>query len=319
MKRAVFSAPARVDLSGGAADIFGYTTLSAAINIRTTCTIEKNNELTFNIGEGTVPYKEASGPKYEIFNNIIKRFCVKENLAFTISSEIPRSSGLGGSASFAVSAIKCLDSILSLGLNDYEIAEHAQRIETHGMELKNGYQDQYCSTFGGCLFMDFRDKENREIGDEPYAVVEHLDFNYGLVVAHTGTKHNSGDANSMVYDKFYSGDDSTVNSILELDDLTRELRNAIIDDDYEMICRIVNANQDIVRKFKRSYPENEKLIKAALDNGADAAKVTGAGCGGSIAAVCSEDETSLVVADALEDISPFVKVCKVDGGVRNEL
>ena len=34
MKRAVFSAPGRVDLSGGAADIFGFTTLSLAIDLR---------------------------------------------------------------------------------------------------------------------------------------------------------------------------------------------------------------------------------------------------------------------------------------------
>ncbi|HPR41733.1 MAG TPA: galactokinase family protein [Candidatus Methanofastidiosa archaeon] len=320
MKRAVFSAPGRVDLSGGAADIFGFTTLSLAIDLRTRCVLEENQgKITFDVGEGPIDIDDARGERYDLLHNIVRRFKLKEGLSFSLSSDIPPSSGLGGSASFTVSAIRCLDKMLSLGLNDYEVAEHAQRIETLGMELKNGYQDQYCSTFGGCLFMDFRDKENREIWEEPYAVVERLEFDHSVVVAHTGTKHNSGEANSMVFDKYYEDDKATVNSILELDDLTRELRNAVIDDDYEMVCKIVDLNQEIIRRFKRSYPENEKLIDVALGSGADAAKVTGAGCGGSIAAICYDEDSARKVAEALGEVSNFVKVCTVDGGVRDEL
>jgi galactokinase/mevalonate kinase-like predicted kinase len=320
MKRVVFSAPGRVDLSGGAADIFGFTTLSVAIDLRTTCTIERTqNNLTFDVGEGPMSLEEARGERYDILHNIVNRFKLRDGLSFSLSSKIPRSSGLGGSASFAVSTIKCLDQLLSLELNNYEIAEHAQRIETQGMKLKNGYQDQYCSAFGGCLFMDFKDKENREIGQEPYAVVEKLDFDHSIVVAHTGIKHNSGDANAIVYTKYHEGDKTPITSILELDDLTRELRNAVIDDDYEMICKIVNLNQEIVRRFGRSYPENEKLINAALVSGADAAKVTGAGCGGSIAAICNDHDMAYKVVEALEGASYFVKACVMDGGVRNEV
>jgi len=320
MEKAIFSAPARVDLSGGAADIFGFTTLSVAIDLRTTCILETNDDdITFNVGEGMMPIEDANGERYDILNNITRRFKLKGGLSFSVSSEIPRSSGLGGSASFAVSTIKCLDKVLSWGLNDYEIAEHAQRIETLGMNLKNGYQDQYCSTFGGCLFMDFRDKENREVDEEPYAVVEKLNFDHSIVIAHTGTKHNSGEANAIIFEKFHSGDQHIINSIFHLDDLTRELRNAIIDDDYDIICKIINENQAIMRDFGRSYPENEKLIKNAVAAGADAVKVTGAGCGGSIAAVCYNDELANYVARSLEKISPFVNVCHCDGGVRDEL
>jgi len=320
MRKISCSAPARVDLSGGAADIFGLTTMSAAIDVRATCTIEETNgETTLDVGNGEIPMSEAKGSSYDILLNIIKRFNIGPGLKIKIGSDIPRSSGLGGSASIAVSVVKALSELRGFGLSDYAVAEHAQRIETLGMKLKNGYQDQYTSTFGGCIFMDFKDKENKDVGEEPYAVVERMPFKHNIVVAHTGTKHNSGDVNSIVYDKFHARDKTVVDSVMRLDDLTRRLRTSLIDDDYGGVCNIVNENQEIIRIFKRSYPENERLIRTALDRGADAAKVTGAGCGGSIAAICKDVDTAEFVAECLREMSPYVKVCRIDEGVRNEL
>lgn len=314
------SAPARVDLSGGAADIFGLSTLSVAIDIRASCTIcENDGGIVFDIGEGQVPLEDAVGSSYEILKKIVNRFDLRDGLSFTVSTDIPRSSGLGGSASLAVSIISCLDKVLGLGLSDYLVAEHAQRIETMGMKLKNGYQDQYCSTFGGCVFMDFKDKGNREVGEEPLAFVERLPFEHKVVIASTGIEHNSGDVNSIVYDNFHRGDPRTVGNIRELDVLTRALRDALKEGDYPKTCSIVERNQEIIREFGRSLPENERLIRIAMEAGADAAKVTGAGCGGSIAAICGEEEDARSIERALKDASPFARACRIDGGVRCEV
>ncbi|MHC1604516.1 MAG: mevalonate kinase family protein [Candidatus Methanofastidiosia archaeon] len=320
MKKITCSAPARVDLSGGAADIFGLTTLSVAIDLRAKCTLSKSKGgIFFNIGKEKIKKEYATSPDYDILNSIIKRFNLKEDIELTVSTEIPKASGLGGSASIAVSTICALNNYFSMGLNKYLIAEHAQRIETLGMKLKNGYQDQYTATFGECIFMDFKDKTSREIGGEPYAVVEKLDFPYHLVVANTGIKHNSGNINLRVYEKYASGNMKIINLIKRLDTLTRDLRMALIDSDFESICKIVNENQEIIRKFKRSLPENEILIAEAMRAGANAAKVTGAGCGGSIAALCKSKGQTKKVANHLKKFSEFVSCCSVAEGVKHEL
>jgi len=316
-----FSSPARVDLSGGAADIFGLSTLSVAIDIRAYCTVKQNKQGTIvaNIGKGEIPISKAYAPPYAILKHIVQHFSLNEAITIEIKTDIPMSSGLGGSASISVAVISALNKWNNWGLTRYHIAEHAQRVETIEMKLKNGYQDQYCSAFGKCVFMDFKNKENRDIGEEPYAIVEQLPVPYTIVVANTGIEHSSGDINAQTYNLYHKGDTNTIKNIMRLDTITRELRSALIDKDFSKTCDIISENQEIIKKFKQSLPENEKLIDVSMNSGAGAAKVTGAGCGGSIAALCETPDIAQNVASALRKHSQFVKICSVAEGVRYEV
>lgn len=320
MVRITWSAPARIDLSGGAADLFGLTTLSIAIDVRTRCSIGTSDHgMKVDLGEGEVDPGEETGERYRLLKTILKVHRPRRDAIVSISSDIPSSSGLGGSASFSVATIAAINSFNEKLISPYLLAEMAQRIETRDLGLMNGYQDQYCATFGGCLFMDFKGKHNYPLGQEPYAVVESIPFPYNIVVAHTGARHCSGDVNADLYKNYLCGDTSISTRINELDDLTRSLRVALIDGDYDALCTIINRNQDIIRSFDRSTIENERLIEAALSAGADAAKVTGAGCGGCIAAICESEYDASRVAEVLRRHSPYVHECAVDGGVRQDV
>lgn len=320
MERIAWSAPARVDLSGGAADIFGLTTLSIAIDVRSRCTLEESDHGTMvDLGYGAVCLNDAVEDEYRLLRNILKTYHPKRDVVVSTSSEIPPSSGLGGSASFSVATIAAIHDLNGNHVTPYLLAEMAQRIETRGMGLMNGYQDQYCATFGGCVFMDFKEKHNYPLGQEPYAVVEPLSFPYHVVIAHTGARHCSGDANADLYESYLCGDTNISTRISELDDITRTLRVALIDEDYDTVISVVNRNQDIIRSFDRSTLDNERLIEMALSAGADAAKVTGAGCGGCIAAVCETGYAVSRVTRALQRHSPFVHECGVDRGVCREI
>ena len=310
-----YSAPGRVDISGGAADIFGGCTISVAVDLRATCTVSPGSGTpTLRTETGIVDLVDPPNAPYELMTSIAAGYGIRD-VSLQTSSEIPRSSGLGGSASLAVAALSALNAWNGWGYHAYGIAERAQRIETQGMDLVNGYQDQYAAVFGSCLFMDFSGKGNRPLGEEPYAVVEHLEFPYPLVIAHTGTSHNSGASNSGIVQKYYDRDPLVYGRIQELNAVTRALRTDIINGSYNKICDAMQYNQDVIRDFKRSYPENERLIAAALDAGADAAKVTGAGCGGSIAALCSDEDSAKTVEIELARLSAFSKVCHADDGV----
>jgi galactokinase/mevalonate kinase-like predicted kinase len=263
MNHVTFSAPGRVDLSGGAADIFGGCTLSVAIDLRAVCNVAHNSgPPMLKTPEGLVDLSKTTDPAYNLISAITTAYGV-DGVTLSISSEIPPSSGLGGSASIAVAALSALNIKEGWGYHKYEIAERAQRIETLDMSLVNGYQDQYAAVFGSCLFMDFAKQSNRPLGEEPYAVVESLEFPYPLVVAHTGISHNSGASNSSLVKRYGERDPHVYGAISKLNELTRDMRTAVIDGSYEDISDIISRNQDVMRAFGRSYPENERHIHRA--------------------------------------------------------
>jgi len=299
------SAPARVDLSGGAADMFEGCTLSAAINLRTYSFLLE---------------KKTKKKELKLIRAVKERFKIDDNITFNIITDIPERSGLGGSGSIVVSCIAALNEYKKLNLNKFEIAEHAQRCESLGLGMKNGYQDWYISTFGGVLFMNFKHKRNKEINEEPFAIIEDLTkyMNLYFVVADTGVKHSSNISNKLLDLKYMNGDQKVIKLIEKLNILSKKGRDFIISRNLEKLADTINKNQEIIRKLERSSPENEKLIETALENGALAAKVTGAGCGGAIVALCKNNIEQKKVANALRKKSKFVHICKIDDGVRIE-
>ena len=313
MSRIVSSAPSRIDLSGGAADIFGKCTLASAISLRTFCEVRPGSNVEV-ILEGT----PVSLDDVPVIKAAIARVQA-ESLHFQLSvhSEVPRASGLGGSGSMTVALMYGLNLFQKKEMNLYELAEQAQRAETD-LGMLNGYQDWYAAAFGGLLFLDFRGKCNKKIEEEPYTTVEDLSAYKGdmkFVVADTKVSHSSALSNDMLYQNYMEGDKEVVSLVDQLDTITREAKKAVVHKDMEKLSGIVQENQEIIRKFGRSAPENEQLIEAAYKGGALACKVTGAGHGGCIAALCSGRRNQQSVQDSLLEETDAVFSVKVDIGV----
>lgn len=313
MSRIVCSAPSRIDLSGGAADIFGKCTLCCAISLRAFCEVSPGDRFSVTLEGAPVSLEEVP-----LIGAAIKRAKVDPSgFALSIRSDIPKASGLGGSASMTVSLIYGLHKFCGTPVNLYEIAEQAQRAETD-LGMLNGYQDWYAAAFGGVLFLDFRRKSNKKIEEEPYATVEDLTGYMGdmrFVVADTEVSHSSALSNDTLYQDYMKGDKEVRSLIDRLDTITREGKKAVVCKDMEKLSEIVKENQDIIRRFGRSAPENENLIETAYKGGALACKVTGAGHGGCIAALCSGKRNQQSVKDSLLEESNAVYVVEVDMGV----
>jgi mevalonate kinase len=310
----VCSAPSRIDLSGGAADIFGKCTLASAISLRTYCEV-KSVERGIDVQVEGKPIPLVDVP---LIDAAIKRAKAHGlNVHISIRSAAPEASGLGGSASMSVSLIYALSLFQKMPMNFYELAEQAQRAETD-LGMLNGYQDWYAASFGGLLFLDFRGKNNLPIEEEPYATVEDLSSYKGdmkFVVADTKVSHSSALSNDVLYQMYVKGDEKVVSLVDQLDMITREAKKAVIHEDIEKLSRIMKKNQEIIRKFGRSALENEKLIETAYEGGALSCKVTGAGHGGCIAALCSGKKNQESVRDSLLEETDSVFPVEIDRGV----
>ena len=76
---------------------------------------------------------------------VIDRFCDGKHISLTLFSfsEAMQGSGLGGSSTLVVSMLKCYDSLLNIGLDASEIANHAYNIERNICHISGGRQDYY--------------------------------------------------------------------------------------------------------------------------------------------------------------------------------
>jgi len=307
------SAPARIDLSGGAADLFGKCTLCCAISLRTYTRMSTESTNTGVFMEGT-PTPLHTAPLIQAV--IAQAHLRPSQFTLHIHSDIPPSSGLGGSAALGVSLLKGLSLLQKKDIPPHELAEQTQRAESD-LDRLNGYQDWYAAAFGGICFLDCRGKTPHPEEDEPYATVENLtSYTSSLcfVVADTQVAHDSTLSNRHLYTAYMNGNEKIRSMIDLLDTITRDAKKALIWNDIESLAQIVEKNQEIMRYFGRSLPENEQLIETALRGGALACKVTGAGMGGCIAALCNGKTMQHSVRDALLEETDAVYPVRVDTG-----
>jgi len=114
-----------------------------------------------------------------------KRYGVlKTGLAIYVDSEVPVASGLASSAALHVSLAAMYAKLLGLSLSKMELAEIAYEAEHNIMRIPCGRLDQYASSYGGIIKLDFK----------PTISVEEFDGS-GLifVIADSGVRHSTAE------------------------------------------------------------------------------------------------------------------------------
>ncbi|MDD3647635.1 MAG: galactokinase family protein [Candidatus Dojkabacteria bacterium] len=328
-KSITYSAPGRIDLSGGATDWCGGHTISMAINLRATAKITRIDKPTTSIKIGDL-YEEYESPHYgtklDLFKAVLE-LCDVNGVQVEYQTDIPKGSGLGGSAPLTVSTVFAVNELFQKGWNRYYMTELAQRAETLKLETVNGYQDQYTATFGGLIFMDFEGKEcqkgkySKPIEKEPYAVVENLsdykpDFCILISIPNI-TRKSSDETNSNVSEQYLNGDVDIVSKMREKALLTQEAKKALVDGRVDDLYGLINRNNEIMRKFGFVSEDNERIISVAGKNGARACKTCGAGRGAvAVFASCEDDLDK--IHSSLKEISKHIFKVRMDEGVKEE-
>ena len=292
MKTVKVSAPGRVDLVAGPTDWCGGNTLSMAINLRARVEARLLKDKDLIVIEIDGKREEYYEPFYDgemdLFKAVIELSKMK-GFEIKYSTEIPKGSGLGGSAPLTVSTVMAITRLFNLNWSKYYMTELAQRAETYKLHTVNGYQDQYSAMFGGLLFMNFEGKKcqrgdySKTIEEEPYATIEQLtpyapDFN--LVVAIPDiTRSGSGQTNGSLSDRYLDGEKKIVDLISKMSGNGREAKKTVVDNDIDRLYKLINEDNEILREFGFLSEDNEKIIEVAMKYGAIACRTCGAGRG----------------------------------------
>jgi len=294
--RVVASAPGRCGILGNPTDGYGGSVISCSLAERAVVTVSPSLDTTITIGGESTALRdredyELKQDRFDCARAVLNFMRLRDQpVSIEISTSIPIQAGLAGSTAILTAMVVALNHWL--GSPPYEIhllAETVRVIELNYLEIQCGYQDQYMTVYGGLNFLDFRDKEfYRDLRHEIFATIEPLDGlirELPMLLAHTGHQRVSGKVLRPIRERWEQGDRLVHDGYRRIAELARLGKRALIEGDWETVARYMNENHRIQQSLGASGEINDRMIAVALEAGAMAAKLAGAGGGGTIIAL----------------------------------
>lgn len=190
---------------------------------------------------------------------------------------IPTAMGLGSSAAASVAIVRAFDAAFDLELDDAQVDRIAFACEKLAHGNPSGI-DNTLATYGRpVLFRRGATPSVRRItlaGTPP------------LVIAASGIRgitREQVDAVEQRHRRMQAAYDALFDQI---DALTRAGAEALAKGDYDTLGGLMNVCHGLLNAMQVSTPELERMVDIARAHGAVGAKLTGAGGGGSIVALC---------------------------------
>lgn len=328
-------APLRLGLAGGGSDvspysdIYGGLVLNATINLYTHTTIEElaENCIYIDSYDADCHKKFALAKKLDIdgeaslikgvYNRIMKDFGVEpRGFRITTYNDAPAGSGLGTSSTMVVCLIKAFVEWMSLPLGDYEIARMAFEIERKELGLSGGKQDQYAAAFGGFNFMEFL-KDDMVIVN-PLKVKRWIidELEASLVLYFTGQSRSSAAIIDQQRANTTKGETKSIEAMHRIKQSAVDMKLALLKGDMREFARILGQAWEDKKKMADAItnPVIENAFSVAMQAGAVAGKVSGAG-GGGFCMFMVDPAKKKPVVEALKQLDGFVMPFNfTDGG-----
>ncbi|MGM0653588.1 MAG: hypothetical protein ACQES4_12525 [Bacillota bacterium] len=312
--------PSRAGIIGNPSDGYGGAVISCAIKNKATATIEPATELVVTNRYGSRVLKqeadfENQGDYFDHFRVVLrslKLFDLRANIS--VSTTIPEQAGLAGSTAALAAVIKAVLAYTGREYDHYYLAELTRYLEYNYLGIQCGYQDAYMTVFGGLNYIEFKGKEYyRELNKEPYAKVVPLGSfidELPFVIVHSGIKHHSGQFHRPLRQRWLEGYQQVIVAYREIAGLARKGKKVLLAKEWLEMAKLMKENHQIQDSLAFCGEQNNHLIRVAESNGALAAKLAGAGEGGSIIALTLEPERTkktLQEAGAKEfiELDPF--------------
>lgn len=304
MVRSVIArAPCRVDLAGGTVDIWplylfhpGAVTVNFAVNILTRCQIRRIRGSRILLRSADTGRKDqfrdldqlcgARRFQHALAAYLVRFFAPEGGLELETHSESPAGAGISGSSALMIATTAALARYTGRKLSREQIREIAQNVEAQLIRVPTGCQDYYPALYGGvsAIHLGVDGLQREAIALDPEA----LDRRFLLV--YTGAPRQSGINNWEVFKAHINGDRRVLRNFDQIVTIAREMHDAVAAADWGEVERLLRAEWKL-RKTNApgiSTPFIDRLIAAAMRQGARAAKVCGAGGGGCLVLLLEE-------------------------------
>ena len=295
------SAPPRVDLAGGTIDIWplylfhpGATTVNFALSLRASCRIETNDDgrIVLESRDRKVSFETHVSAledllheeRLELVSKLVHFFKPTTGFHLVAEANVPAGAGLGGSSALAIACIGALNRLVGNRYEQRKFVTIAANVESTVIKVPAGFQDYYPPLFGSVSCVHFR---------ADGIVREKLDINIEelerrIAICYTGEPRLSGINNWEIYKRHIDGDRELFELFDGIRDSARNMREALLADDWDRVADVMRHGYPNRKRLAPTIttPQMDMLVEKALANGAEAAKVCGAGGGGCIAFLC---------------------------------
>ena len=302
-------APTRVDLAGGTIDIWplylfhpGAATVNFGLSLYARCRIETRTDdrvilesrdrgLAFETnlaGVAELVHEE----RLELISKLVHFFKPDVGFHLVAESSAPAGAGLGGSSALAIACIGALNRLVGDRYPPSKFIIIAANIETAVIRVPAGFQDYYGAFYGGANCVHWRaDGIEREELRIDAAALERR-----LAICYTGEPRMSGINNWEMFKTHIDGDPTIFRLFESIRDSALRMRAALITNDWDEVRAVMRAAYPNRKRLAPNIttPHMERIVEQALANGAEAAKVCGAGGGGCIAFLCAEGQRERV-------------------------
>jgi len=196
-------------------------------------------------------------------------------------SDAPPGSGLGSSGALDVALVAALSAARGESPNPVDVAEQACHLEAVEAGISGGRQDQFASSHGGFLRLDFRD---------PEAEVQRLrldpEFSADLarrtVLCYTSASHFSGATIDRVMQAYERGDAAVARALHGLRDVAESMATALVAADSGRVAELLTENWTHQQALdpRMCTHDMARLERSVTSAGALGGKAAGSGAGG---------------------------------------
>ncbi len=308
-------APMRISFGGGGTDLeayyakYGGLVISTAINkyFYAIITTDESNDLQVISADYRSLFRHST--YNDLFWNgdlalpkaILHHYGIRRGLNLFVASEVPPGTGLGSSSAAAVTMVRAISTLVEQSMTKQQVAELASYIEINKMGMPIGKQDQYASAFGGLNKITFSSQgvtvEKLNIDPEMQQILERR-----LMLFFTGSSRESTSILKHQRKSTENQDGAVLQALHNIKQVAIEVQACLEKGHLDEFARLLDYSWQEKRRLAPGLSTDfiDECYNLALQNGASAGKITGAGGGGFLLLYCHEHAQDRVTR-ALED------------------
>ena len=296
--------PQRLSFAGGGTDLpdfyqqHGGAVVSSTIDKYIYVTVKRHHPLFNEVYRLSYSKTEHVNSLDDIENDVARECLrlveVEPPLFIATASDLPVSSGLGSSSSFAVGLLYALHTMRDEDVSAGQLAEEACHVEINVLRRPIGKQDQYAAAFGGLNYITFQ-RDGRVHLDSVWLPGAGANGLFRKIMLFwTGIQREAGD----VLREQRNNISRTSHTLIEMRDMAAACRDLLLanPDDACGLGALLNTGWRAKRSLASTITTSDidGYYDRALAGGAVGGKIAGAGGGGFLLLVVPPDRQDAV-------------------------
>lgn len=297
MRFYVASAPLRLPLAGGATDLDSYAAshgglaITAALRLYVAVVITDIVEPSYVVRYSKHERAESiANIRHPIVASVLRRHPLAPGVEIASTAQAPSGTGLGSSGAFTVALLAAVHYALGNCPSQWDLAREACHIEINDLSRAVGRQDQYASALGGIQELRFGAAGAVEavpaaVSDGTIAMLEER-----LVLVYSGRRRSASRALDDQHSRSLAEDASMLRNLDAVKEIAVEMSESLKRGRIDDLPAMFNAHWELKRSRSPGLSSRhiDSIVQLGRDNGADGAKLVGAGGGGFVLFYCSQ-------------------------------